>query len=204
MRQITAQHGIVLIFDEVMTGFRVGFTGACGRFNIRPDLVTYGKVIGGGLPVGAVGGSRAVMENLAPVGTVYQAGTLSGNPLALAAGIAAFRYLRDNDPYPALEELGGRFVSGMHELGKELGIPLVASSCGSMIGMFFSRERVRSYTEARATDIELFKRFFHAMLDEGIYLAPSAFEAGFLSTCHTVEHIDQTIDAARRCLKAVR
>ena len=164
VRELCTKHGIVLIFDEVMCGFRVALGGAQERFQVMPDLTCLGKVIGGGLPVGAVGGVREIMEHLAPVGSVYQAGTLSGNPLAVTAGITALRKLRDTNPYPALEELGGRFVDGLFSLAKEANISLTAACCGSMFGFFFSETPVRNFSDAKAANGELFKKFFHGMV----------------------------------------
>ncbi|MCC6953604.1 MAG: glutamate-1-semialdehyde 2,1-aminomutase [Deltaproteobacteria bacterium] len=203
MRELCTKHGIVLIFDEVMTGFRVALGGAQERFGIKPDLTTFGKVIGGGRPVGAFGGRRDIMEMLAPLGPVYQAGTLSGNPLAMTAGIVTLETIRASNPYPHFEELGARWIEGMNEAGREAGVPLVAAACGSMLGFFFSSAPVTNYSEALQTDVERFKKFFHAMLQEGVYLAPSAFEAGFISTAHSEEHIDIALSAARRALATV-
>jgi glutamate-1-semialdehyde 2,1-aminomutase len=197
LRDICSEHGILLIFDEVMSGFRVALGGATERFGVQPDLITLGKVIGGGLPVGAFGGRREVMEHLAPNGPVYQAGTLSGNPLAMAAGMAAVKTLVETNPYPELEELSSRWSQGMSRVARENGIPLQVSSCGSMVGMFFSETAVRNFAEAKLCDIEMFTRFFQGMLSRGIYLAPSAFEAGFVSVMHTPELIDRTIAAAK-------
>ncbi|MCB0325418.1 MAG: glutamate-1-semialdehyde 2,1-aminomutase [Bdellovibrionales bacterium] len=204
LRETCTQHGIVLIFDEVMSGFRVALGGAQQRFGVEPDLSTFGKVIGGGLPVGAFGGKRAIMSHLAPSGSVYQAGTLSGNPLSMAAGLAMVRTLRDRNPYPLLEARAEQWVSGMKSVAAAAKVPLSASSCGSMIGFFFSDSAVRSFEDAQNSDVARFKQFFHLMLEEGIYLAPSAFEAGFLSTEHTPSIIDQTISAASRCFAKLR
>ena len=203
LRQICDRYKIVLIFDEVMTGFRVALGGAQARFGIKPDLTTLGKVIGGGLPVGAFGGKREIMEQLAPIGPVYQAGTLSGNPLAMAAGLAAVKYLIKENPYPTLEKLGGRFSSGLERTAKSVGIPLRASSVGSMIGFFFTDEPVRNYSDTKKCDVSRFKSFFHGMLAEGIYLAPSAFEAGFIGICHTESVIDQTLESAEKVLRSL-
>lgn len=198
LRELCSQHGILLIFDEVMTGFRVGLGGAQERFQVLPDLTTLGKVLGGGLPVGAFGGRKDIMEQVAPLGPVYQAGTLSGNPLAMAAGLATIRKLKASNPYPALEEFSRMWAEGIQDAGKATGIEVVTSSCGSMVGLFFSKDPVRNYSEAKRTDVERFKKFFHAMLQEGVYFAPSAFEAGFLSVCHTREIIERTIVACRK------
>lgn len=198
LRELCDKHGIVLIFDEVMTGFRLALGGASERFDVRADLYTYGKVIGGGLPVGAFGGRKEIMDYLAPVGPVYQAGTLSGNPLAMAAGFAAVKELKDSNPYPKLEELGSLWVQGMKKAAVEAKIDLVASNCGSMLGLFFTKNPVRNFEDVKKTDIARFNKFFHGMLEEGVYLAPSAFEAGFISTAHSEEIIEKTIKAARR------
>lgn len=204
VRELCTKHGIVLIFDEVMTGFRVALGGAQERFGVLPDLTTLGKVIGGGLPVGAFGGRREIMSLLAPLGSVYQAGTLSGNPLAMAAGFSTLRILRDENPYPRLEETAQRWRDGMLSAAREAGVPLVAYACGAMVGLFFSSSEVLSYEDAKKADTESFNKFFHAMLERGVYLAPSAFEAGFISTAHTPEIIERTITAAREAFKGLR
>ena len=202
LRRITEADGALLVFDEVMTGFRVAPGGAQERFGIRPDLTTLGKVIGGGLPVGAYGGRADVMEQIAPLGPVYQAGTLSGNPLAMAAGIAQLRILRDEDPYPALERRTRRLVDGLLDVMRELGVPASGSAFGSMWGVFLAGEPVRNFEDAKRADVELFKRFFHGALDRGVFFAPSAFEAGFLSTAHSDDDIEQTISRSREALRA--
>jgi glutamate-1-semialdehyde 2,1-aminomutase len=202
MRAITAADGALLIFDEVMTGFRVGPGGAQERCGVRPDLTTLGKVIGGGLPVGAYGGRRDLMERMAPAGPVYQAGTLSGNPLAMAAGLAQLRLLREADPFALLEQRTRRLVDGLLANAAELGVPACGGSLGSMWGIFFTAGPVRSFADAQAADVELFRRYFHASLDRGIFWAPSAFEAGFLSLAHDDEVIDETIGRAREALQA--
>lgn len=202
LRRITEADGALLVFDEVMTGFRVAAGGAQERFGIRPDLTTLGKVIGGGLPVGAYGGRADVMEQVAPLGPVYQAGTLSGNPLAMAAGIAQLRILRDEDPYPVLERRTRRLVDGLLDATRELGVPASGSSFGSMWGVFLAGEPVRNFEDAKRADVELFQRFFHGALDRGIFFAPSAFEAGFLSTAHSDDDIEQTISRSREALRA--
>ena len=202
LRDITQREGSLLIFDEVMTGFRVAAGGAQERFAIRPDLTTLGKVIGGGLPVGAFGGRRDVMEMVAPEGPVYQAGTLSGNPLAMAAGLAQLRALRDAAPYGEMERLGTRLVEGMLAAGERLGVPLSGTALGSMWGVFFREGPVRNFAEAGEADLALFRRFFHEMLRRGVFLAPSPFEAGFLSTAHREQDIDETIERAGDALRA--
>lgn len=202
LRRITREDGALLVFDEVMTGFRVSRGGAQERFGIDPDLTTLGKVIGGGLPVGAYGGRAEIMDRVAPVGPVYQAGTLSGNPLAMAAGLAQLRILRDEDPYPGLERRTARLVDGLLSVARELGVPASGGSLGSMWGMFFAPGPVRDFDDAKTSDVPLFNRFFHAMLERGVFLAPSQFEAGFTSTAHTDADVDATIDAAREALRA--
>jgi len=203
LRDLTKADGALLIFDEVMTGFRVARGGVQGRENISPDLTTLGKIIGGGLPVGAFGGRREIMAQLSPQGPVYQAGTLSGNPLAMAAGIATLRALRDTDPYPYLERIGARFTDGMSAVFAKHGVAHVADHRGSMVGFFFTAGPVIDLASAKTADTKLYARFFHAMLDRGVYLAPSQFEAGFLSTAHTDAHIDQTLSAADDALASI-
>lgn len=203
VRRIASEHGIVLIFDEVMTGFRVALGGAQARFDVKPDLTTLGKVIGGGLPIAALGGKREIMEHLAPVGPVYQAGTLSGNPLAVAAGIAVLQYLQTRNPYPQIEEQGVALMSGLEDCCKRAGVELQTASCGSMAGFFFAPVPIRSHADTTQVNSEMFKKFFHAMLAEGVYLAPSAFEAIFLSTEHSGEVVAKTLAAARRALEVM-
>ena len=192
LRALADQYGALLIFDEVMTGFRVAPGGARERFGVTADLTTLGKVIGGGLPVAAYGGRRDLMEQIAPSGTVYQAGTLSGNPLAMAAGLATIRALS-----PALHERiatrTARLVQGLREVAARRGIPFTADCAGSMWGFFFRAEPVRSFSDAKTSDVERFKRFFHAALDRGVYLAPSAFEAAFMSAAHSDADVDETL-----------
>jgi glutamate-1-semialdehyde 2,1-aminomutase len=202
LRRITEADGALLVFDEVMTGFRVAPGGAQERFGIRPDLTTLGKVIGGGLPVGAYGGRREIMDHVAPVGPVYQAGTLSGNPLAMAAGLAQLRVLREENPYPALEARTRRLVDGLLANAAQLGVPASGGSFGSMWGIFFAAGPVRSFDDAKAADVALFRRFFHQALDRGVFFAPSAFEAGFLSTAHSDADVDETVGRAREALRA--
>ncbi|MCB0360813.1 MAG: glutamate-1-semialdehyde 2,1-aminomutase, partial [Bdellovibrionales bacterium] len=196
LRKLCSRHGIILIFDEVMSGFRVAMGGAQEFFGVQPDLTTFGKVIGGGLPLAALVGRRDLMSQLAPSGQIYQAGTLSGNPLAVSAGLAVVRQLRAIDPYPQLGERAARWAAGLKAVAEKHGIALQTSSCGSMVGLFFSASPVNSFEDAKRCDTEAFKRFFHGMLARGIYLAPSAFEAGFIGLHHTAQHIEQTIDAA--------
>jgi glutamate-1-semialdehyde 2,1-aminomutase len=202
LRRVTEEDGALLVFDEVMTGFRVSRGGAQERFGIVPDLTTLGKVIGGGLPVGAYGGRAEIMDRVAPVGPVYQAGTLSGNPLAMAAGLAQLRILRDEDPYPDLERRTARLVDGLLTVAAEAGVPASGGSLGSMWGIFFTPGPVRNFDQAKGSDVPLFNRFFHAMLERGVFLAPSQFEAGFTSTAHGDAEVDATIDRAREALRA--
>ncbi|HEV2130198.1 MAG TPA: glutamate-1-semialdehyde 2,1-aminomutase [Longimicrobiaceae bacterium] len=202
LRRVTEEDGALLIFDEVMTGFRIAPGGAQQRFGVRPDLTTLGKVIGGGLPVGAYGGRREIMERVAPLGPVYQAGTLSGNPLAMAAGLAQLRLLREDHPYPELERRTSRLVEGLLGNAAELGVPASGGSLGSMWGVFFASGPVRSFADAMRSDAALFGRFFHGCLARGIFFAPSAFEAGFLSTAHRDLDVEETIAHARDALRA--
>ncbi|MGD0350946.1 MAG: glutamate-1-semialdehyde 2,1-aminomutase [Verrucomicrobiota bacterium] len=214
LREITRTNGTLLIFDEVMTGFRVAWGGAQARFGVTPDLTCLGKIIGGGLPVGAFGGRADIMDLLAPLGPVYQAGTLSGNPVAMAAGIAALEELgRDarparpdgsvSRPYQHLEQLGTQLEAGMKDAAKYAGIPVMFNRCGSMFCAFFTSEPVWNLAGAMKSDRARFAKFFHGMLAEGIYLAPSQFEAGFVSTAHTLEDIDRTIKAAAKVLRGL-
>src|ERR1700719_1196395 len=199
LRLITEREKAVLIFDEVMTGFRVAFGGAQELYSIRPDLTTMGKIIGGGLPVGAYGGSSEMMNLVAPLGPMYQAGTLSGNPLAMAAGLATLRHLREHkqEIYPRLEKLSAELVDGVAAAAKDAGISLCHNRVGSMFTWFFTPGPVTDWDSASKSDTEAFGRFFRAMLDSGIYLPPSQFEAAFLSSAHTQEEIQQTINAAK-------
>ena len=194
VRKLTAQHGTVLIFDEVMTGFRIAKGGVQERENIVPDLTCLGKIIGGGLPVGAFGGRADIMDLLAPLGPVYQAGTLSGNPLAMAAGIAGLRLLEELNPYARLDELGRRLRDAVLDAAKTKGIPIQVPQCGSMFSIFFTDTPVRDYDTALTGDAKLFARFFRAALDGGVYLAPSAYEAGFISTAHDGAAIDRACE----------
>ena len=203
LREIATRHGALLIFDEVMTGFRIALGGARERFGVTADLTTLGKVIGGGLPVAAYGGRRELMELVAPSGSVYQAGTLSGNPLAMAAGLATLEELS-----PAVHDLmvtrTARLVRGLRESATRHGIPFTADCAGSMWGFFFRAEPVRSFADAKTSDVERFKRFFHAALDRGVYLAPSAFEAGFMSSSHDDAVIDATLERLDDAMRASR
>jgi glutamate-1-semialdehyde 2,1-aminomutase len=203
VRQITATHGAVLIFDEVMTGFRIARGGAQELYGIRPDLTCLGKIIGGGLPVGAFGGRKEIMDLVAPVGPVYQAGTLSGNPLAVTAGLTTLRLLKQLNPYAQLERTTARLVEGMTEAAREAGVTTVSNRVGSMFTTFFTSEPVVDWATANRSDRGAFARFFHAMLEEGVYLAPSQFEAAFVSTAHSDEIIEKSIAAARRAFAKV-
>lgn len=200
LREITAANGSLLIFDEVMTGFRVSLGGAQERFGITPDLSCFGKIIGGGLPVGAFGGRAEVMDVLAPDGPVYQAGTLSGNPLAMAAGLAALEELKNGAVHEQLEAKGARLEAGLNAAAEKAGIPVITQRAGSMSCLFFAEQPVHNLADAMQADRERFKKYFHGMLAEGVYLAPSAFEAAFLSAAHTEADIDSTIAAAEKVM----
>jgi glutamate-1-semialdehyde 2,1-aminomutase len=201
LRALANEHGALLIFDEVMTGFRIALGGARERFGVTPDLTTLGKVIGGGLPVAAYGGRRDLMERVAPCGPVYQAGTLSGNPLAMAAGLATLRALTP-DVHEGIARRTARLVGGLREIAASHGVPFTADCAGSMWGLSFRAEPVRSFADAKACDIERFKRFFHAALDRGVYLAPSAFEAGFMSAAHGDAEIEETLNRLEDAMRA--
>jgi len=203
VRRLTAEHGALLIFDEVMTGFRLARGGAQELYGIKPDMTCLGKIIGGGLPVGAFGGRGEVMDVVAPVGPVYQAGTLSGNPLAVTAGLTTLRLLRQEGFYAQLERAAARLVEGLTEAAREAGVATTSNRVGSMFTTFFTPEPVFDWTTAGRSDRERFGHFFHAMLEEGVYLAPSQFEAGFGSAAHTDEVIGRTVEAARRAFARV-
>ncbi|MBD3643496.1 MAG: glutamate-1-semialdehyde 2,1-aminomutase [Alcanivorax sp.] len=204
LRQHCDDHGSVLIFDEVMTGFRVALGGAQALYDVTPDMTTLGKIIGGGMPVGAFGGKRAIMEHLAPLGPVYQAGTLSGNPVAMAAGLTTLNLLSEPGFHQALTEKTTRLLDGLTEAAHAEGVAFTTAQAGAMFGLFFTdQSRISSFAEVMACDSERFNRFFHAMLDQGVYLAPSAFEAGFVSAAHSDEDIDATIAAARKAFAKV-
>jgi glutamate-1-semialdehyde 2,1-aminomutase len=206
LRMLTERERSVLIFDEVMTGFRVAFGGAQELYNIRPDLTTLGKIIGGGLPVGAYAGSKEIMDLVAPLGPMYQAGTLSGNPLAMAAGCAMIRQLRDRkaEIYPRLDKLSGELVEGVAAAAKEAGVNICHNRVGSMFAWFFTPGPVTNWDSASKSDTEAFGRFFRSMLDNGVYLPPSQYEAAFLGAAHTEEDIQKTIVAAKDAFAAVR
>jgi len=202
LRELCDQHGVLLIFDEVMTGFRVALGGAQALYGITPDLSTFGKVIGGGMPVGAFGGKREFMELVAPSGPVYQAGTLSGNPVAMAAGLATLDQITVAGFYEALGEKTRMLTEGIQAEADFFGIPFTTTRVGGMFGLYFSKvKHIVNFEQSGAVDVARFKRFFHAMLDGGVYLAPSAYEAGFVSSAHTEEHISATINAAREALR---
>ena len=205
LRDLTKREGALLIFDEVMTGFRVAFGGASELYSIRPDLTTLGKIIGGGLPVGAYGGPASLMDLVAPVGPVYQAGTLSGNPLAMAAGITTLCELKANRKpyYQQLDERSGKLVSGVLQAAEEAGVAMTANRVGSMFTFFFTDKQVTNWESAATCDTTKFGRFHGALLDAGVWLPPSQFEAAFLSVAHTLGHIDDTIAAAREALALV-
>jgi len=204
LRRLCTQHGAVLIFDEVMTGFRVGPQGAQGVFGIRPDLTTLGKVIGGGMPVGAFGGRRDIMARLAPVGPVYQAGTLSGNPVAVSAGLATLKRVLAPGFFEALSSTTTALTEGLAREAKQAGVPFSAASLGGMFGIFFRAQAPASFAQVMECDKERFNRFFHAMLRRGVYLAPSAFEAGFVSAAHGPAEIELTLAAARAAFGEAR
>ncbi|MBX3438073.1 MAG: glutamate-1-semialdehyde 2,1-aminomutase [Planctomycetaceae bacterium] len=195
-RELCTRHGAILIFDEVMTGFRVAYGGAQARYGVTPDLTTLGKIVGGGLPVGAYGGRADVMASISPSGPVYQAGTLSGNPLATASGIATLRVLKETNPYAELEATTTRLTQGLHRAATEAGIPHQIAQVGSMFTLFFNPDPVVDYDVSRRNDTERFAAYFQGMLNRGVYLPCSQFEANFVSTCHTTADIDQTVAAA--------
>ena len=203
MREITERDGALLIFDEVISGFRVGLDGAQGMFKITPDLTCLGKIVGGGLPVGAYGGREGVMAMVAPLGPMYQAGTLSGNPLAMAAGIATLEQLRQPGIYDRLERLGALLEAGLTEVFADTEVPMTINRVGSLLTVFFSPGPVRDMADASAGDHEAFGRWFHGLLEGGIYIAPSDYEAWFVSIAHTEADIEQTVSAAKAALESV-
>ncbi len=204
LRELTEKYGSILIFDEVMTGFRVAYGGAQSLYKITPDLTCLGKIIGGGLPVGAYGGKREIMEQIAPQGPVYQAGTLSGNPLAMAAGIATLTELKKPGFYDLLNQRSEKLSSGIAEAASKSGIKVAAGRVGSMLGIFFTDKKVTDYKSAKTSDLKMFSAFYREMLKEGIYLAPSQFEALFVSSAHGEEHIMRTIEAAGKVMQRLR
>jgi len=204
LRDVCDQYGSVLIFDEVMTGFRVSLQGAQGLYGVKPDLTTLGKIIGGGLPVGAFGGSRKIMEYLAPLGPVYQAGTLSGCPVAMAAGLKTLELINQPGFYEALTAKTTKLLAGLQTAADQAGIAFTTNQVGGMFGLFFSNEKsVNRFSQVMACDVDRFKRFFHGMLDKGVYLAPSAFEAEFVSAAHSDEDLQATVDAAAEVFKCL-
>ncbi len=196
LRQLTTEHGALLIFDEVMTGFRVALRGAASLYDIVPDLYTMGKIIGGGMPAAAYGGRREIMQVVSPLGSVYQAGTLSGNSIAMAAGLATLRTLMDHDPYDSLADAAQYLANGLMAAAAQAGVPVQLNRCGSMFTLFFTDRPVRTFADAVSSDTDAFARFFHAMLRRGVYLPPSQFEAWFLSAAHDPSIIENTIEAA--------
>lgn len=205
LREVCDEHGAVLIFDEVMTGFRVALGCAQKHFSITPDLTTLGKVIGGGMPVGAFGGKREIMEKIAPLGPVYQAGTLSGNPVAMAAGLKTLELISKDNFFTELTDKTSMLVNGLRDRARKQGIALTTNQVGAMFGFFFSEEdTISNFVQVSACDAERFKAFYHGMLHEGVYLAPSAFEAGFVSSAHSNEDINNTLDAAERVFATLK
>jgi glutamate-1-semialdehyde 2,1-aminomutase len=202
LRRVTEHDGALLVFDEVITGFRVCYGGAQHLYGVSPDLTVLGKIIGGGLPVGAFGGRRDIMAQIAPLGPVYQAGTLSGNPLAVAAGIATLRLLQERGVYERLETMAQRLCEGIQAAAKQSGLPVYSTRAGSMFCTFFTARTVDDYTSANSSDTGQFRRYFHSLLADGIYVAPSQFEAGFISLAHTASDIERTIAASRRAFEA--
>jgi glutamate-1-semialdehyde 2,1-aminomutase len=204
LRQLCDQHGALLIFDEVITGFRLAPGGAQEYYGVHADLVTYGKIIGGGMPVGAYGGSHALMELVAPVGPVYQAGTLSGNPVAMAAGLTQLKLLQDNrDLYQKLENAGNTLADGLRQAAKEAGVPVQVNQVGSLLTLFFSQEPVTSYAQSKASDLTSFGAWYRGLLSQGVYAAPSQFEAMFLSAAHTEDDLNQIIQGAGKVLRSL-
>lgn len=204
LRQLCNESGALLIFDEVITGFRLAPGGAQSWFGVKADLVTYGKIIGGGMPVGAYGGSRAMMEQVAPCGPIYQAGTLSGNPVAMAAGYAQLTYLRDHpEVYEGINRKGQLLAEGLRDIAKETGVPMQVNQIGSLATVFFTEHPVTGYSDACSSDLSRFAQYYRGMLAGGIYAAPSQFEAMFVSAAHTDEDICKTLDVARKTLKTL-
>jgi glutamate-1-semialdehyde 2,1-aminomutase len=204
LRELTEKAGSLLIFDEVMTGFRVAYGGAQSLYGISPDISTLGKIIGGGLPVGAYGGRQDVMRHIAPQGPVYQAGTLSGNPVAMAAGIATLKEIRQPGFYDALDEKSERLTAGLRSSAEQIGIEITVDRVGSMAGLFFTGSEVKNFEDAKKSNLEMFSAYYQGMLQRGIYLAPSQFEALFVSSAHNNEYIDQTIRAAAEVFAEIK
>lgn len=204
LRELCDTHGALLIFDEVMTGFRVALGGAQAHYGVRPDLTTFGKIIGGGMPVGAYGGRRDLMEQVAPSGPIYQAGTLSGNPVAMAAGLAVLELVQAPGFHDALASRTRLLCDGLQAVADSGGVPFSTTRVGGMFGLFFTAEQVETFDQATATDTAMFNRFFHGMLARGVYLAPSAFEAGFMSSAHSDQDIADTLQAAREAMREAR
>jgi glutamate-1-semialdehyde 2,1-aminomutase len=204
LRELSEKKGSILIFDEVMTGFRVAFGGAQSLYGISPDVTCLGKIIGGGLPVGAYGGRREIMEHIAPHGPVYQAGTLSGNPLAMAAGIETLTQLMKPGFYEALDEKAGHLATGLEQAAENAGIDVIGARIGSMLGLFFNEKSVLNFDDAKASDLEMFSAFYNGMLQKGVYIAPSQFEALFVSAAHGRGHIDATIKAAEEVMDGLK
>ncbi|MCQ4234943.1 glutamate-1-semialdehyde 2,1-aminomutase [Pseudomonas stutzeri] len=205
LRRLCDEHGVVLIFDEVMTGFRVALGGAQAHFGVTPDLSTFGKIIGGGMPVGCFGGKRAIMECVAPLGPVYQAGTLSGNPLAMAAGLTTLKLISRPGFHAELTDYTSRMLQGLQDRADAAGVPFVTTQVGGMFGLYFSgADDIVTFADVMASDAERFKRFFHLMLEGGVYLAPSAFEAGFTSIAHGDAELKITLDAAERAFASLK
>jgi glutamate-1-semialdehyde 2,1-aminomutase len=202
LREVTREHGALLVFDEVISGFRVGYGGAQGRYGVRPDLTTLGKIVGGGLPLGAYGGRREIMSLIAPLGPVYQAGTLSGNPVAVQAGLATLRKLQAPGTYERLEELGARLERAFVESARAAGVPLTVQRVGSMLTPFFTTGPVHSWTEAARCDTARFGRFHRALLEAGVYWPPSQFEAGFVSLAHDERALQRTEEALRSAFRS--
>ncbi len=204
LREVCDEYESVLVFDEVMTGFRVSLGGAQGYYGVTPDLTTLGKVIGGGLPVGAFGGKREIMEQIAPLGPIYQAGTLSGNPVSMAAGLATLNLISQPGFHDNLSQIAVKLVDGLSEVAKSAGIPLTTNQVGGMFGFFFSdEEKITSFNQVTRCNVDRFKLFFHGMLEQGVYLAPSAYETGFVSSAHDDEAISKTLDAAEKVLSGL-
>ncbi|WP_455947323.1 glutamate-1-semialdehyde 2,1-aminomutase [Lelliottia jeotgali] len=204
LRALCTQYGTVLIFDEVMTGFRVALGGAQAHYGVTPDLTTFGKIIGGGMPVGAYGGRRELMSQISPAGPIYQAGTLSGNPVAMAAGLAMLELVQEPGFHDRLSASAARLCAGLEAAAADAGVAVTTTQVGAMFGLFFTDQKVETYAQATACDITAFNTFFHAMLERGVFLAPSAYEAGFLSSAHDDSIIDATLEAAREAFKVVK